>query len=76
MARFTPEEIDALGDLSKLDSAEISKLLDNKQRSKMGLNGNGSNKIILEAELEKHVSEGWDYVRDLPGAVIVRLPIS
>ncbi|MGI0016835.1 MAG: site-specific integrase, partial [Nitrososphaera sp.] len=76
MAEFEPEEIDKLGDLSKLTSTDMNKIMEDRQKAKLGLNGN-SQKVVLMTELEKYIMEGWEYVRDLPPKkAIVRLPNS
>jgi hypothetical protein len=77
MANFTQEEIGKLGELSRLTSADISKILEDKQRANLGLKNGGSQKIIMEADLEPHINSGWEHVKDLPGGkCIVKLPNS
>lgn len=77
MAHFTSEEVDHLGDLSKLSSADISKKLEDKQKANLGLKNGGSQKIITEVELEGYINDGWEHVKDLPGSkCIVKLPNS
>jgi hypothetical protein len=65
MAHHSPEEIEALGDLSTLDSVQVSKILEDRQKTKLGLNTNNQ-KVVLLAEVEQYINQGWEYARDLP----------
>lgn len=75
IAGYTEQELDAMGDLSQLTPADINKMVQDKQKRALGLNGN-SQKVIPMSELKQAIAEGWEYVRDLPtNEAIVKLPI-
>lgn len=78
LSKFTDDEIKEIvkehGDLSTIDPDSLADIIDERRKRKMGLNGN-SQKIVPMADLESYITEGWEYVRDLPnGKAIVRLP--
>lgn len=74
MSGLSEEEIDKLGDLSKLTTEEIRDLVQRNSKRALGLNGN-SQKVIPLEEVRAHIMEGWEYVRDLPpGDAIIKLP--
>jgi integrase len=75
ISRYTDEEIEALGDLSKLSDDRLQELIDRKQLEKLGLDKGNRQKVVPMSELKKWVGEGWEYVTALPdGEAIVRLP--
>ncbi len=66
------EELDRLGDLSKLTSERFVEVLNKKA---LGLNGNGRQKAVPAAEVRAMVESGWEYVAQLPdGSVVMRMP--
>lgn len=74
MGGFSKEEIDTIRNLSELSTAELKKMIQDKQKERMGLNGN-SQKIVAMDQLEEHIVDGWEYVRELlNGKAIIRLP--
>ena len=74
MAGYTSVELDEMGDLSALTPADINKLVQEKSKRALGLNGNNQKVVPLE-EVRAHIVEGWEYVRDLPpGNAIIKLP--
>lgn len=74
LAGYTVEELDCMGDLSKLTSADINKLVQDKSKRALGLNGN-SQKVVSLEEVRAYITEGWEYVRELPPRdAIIKLP--
>jgi hypothetical protein len=68
--KYSPEEIEKMN-WADMSEEEFNALLDKKQVS-TALNGT-SQKVITEKELEKYLSEGWQYVDKLgSGKVIVK----
>jgi hypothetical protein len=66
------EELNRLGDLSKLTSERFVEVLNKKA---LGLNGNGRQKAVPAAEVRAMVESGWEYVAQLPdGSVVMRMP--
>jgi hypothetical protein len=49
------------GNLSILDSVQVSKILEDRQKTKLGLNANNQ-KAVLLAEVEQYINQGWEYV--------------
>lgn len=62
MAQFTPQEIESLGDLSKLNSSDITKILEEKQKANIGLKNGGSQKVVLRSEVREYLTQGWTFV--------------
>ena len=70
--RYTLEEIREFGDLSRLTVEQFVEILDRKA---LGLNGQGSLKVVPLSEVRAMVEQGWEYVSQLrDGYTIVRLP--
>ena len=60
------------GYLSRLTVEQFVEILDRKA---LGLNGQGSQKVVPLSEVRAMVEQGWEYVSQLPdGYTIVRLP--
>lgn len=69
--RYSEEELDQLGDLSKLTTEQFVDLL-NKKGNPNG-NGHHEQKVVPVAEVRRMVEEGWEYVAQLPdGSVVMR----
>jgi integrase len=63
--RYSEEEIDRLGDLSKLTTEQFVEVLNRKAVSRQ--------KVVAAGEVRALVEEGWEYVAQLPdGGVVVR----
>lgn len=74
LAKWTDEEIDALGDLSAIEEGRIQELLEQKSMRRLGLNGNRQ-KVVPLGEVKRFIEEGWEYLTTIPsGEVVVRLP--
>jgi pyruvate-formate lyase len=73
IAGFSEQEADALGDLSQLTPADISKLVQDKQKKALGLNGN-TQKVVPILEVKQYIMQGWEYVALLQDEAIIRLP--
>jgi hypothetical protein len=72
LGRYGDEEIEQLGDLSRLTTEQFVEVLNRKS---LGLNGKGSQKVVPAGEVRGLVEQGWEYVSQLPdGYTIVRLP--
>jgi len=71
---YSEEELASLGDLAKLEPAQIQEHIKKKS---FGLNGNRQ-KVIPLSDVRLFIEQGWEYVRDLPLSkeVIVSLPRS
>ena len=75
MAGYSDDEITRMGDLSKLAPQEIQDLISKKSMARLGLNGNGRQKVVPPSEVKDFVLQGWDYAYTLPnGEAVVRLP--
>lgn len=74
MSGMSEEEIEKLGDLSKLTTEEVRDLVKERSKTDLGLKGN-SQKVVPLAEVRTYITDGWEYVRDLPpGDAIIKLP--
>jgi hypothetical protein len=74
LAGYSDEEIDKLGDLSKLSAEEIQQLIKQKSMQALGLNGNHQ-KVVPMNEVRNYIMQGWEYVTTLPtNEAIIRLP--
>ena len=70
--RYSEEELDQLGDLSKLTTEQFVGVLNKKA---LGLNGNGRQKVVSTGEVKSMIENGWEYVAQLPdGSVVMRMP--
>lgn len=68
------EEIDGMGDLSKLSSQEVQELVRKKATEALGLNSN-SQKVVPMSQVKLHIQEGWEFVSSLPNEeAVIRLP--
>jgi hypothetical protein len=75
LSNWTDREIEALGDLSVLEEAKLQELIERKSKERFGLNNGNGQKVIMLPELEKHISEGWEYVTTFnTDKAIVRIP--
>lgn len=73
MMGFSADELDKIKP-EEMSDEEVQKLIREKMTAAMFNNGN-SQKVITETEVEKYLSEGWQYVDKMgSGKVIVRLP--
>lgn len=73
IAGFSEQEADTLGDLSQLSPADISKLVQEKQKRALGLNGN-TQKVVPIPEVKQYIMQGWEYVALLQDEAIIKLP--
>jgi hypothetical protein len=74
MSGYSDEELNSLGDLSKLTPQQVQELVKQKQMQSLGLSGNHQ-KIVAMNEIENWVNQGWDFVSEIPdGRAIMRLP--
>ncbi len=75
MAGYGEDEIEKMGDLSKLAPQQIQEIIQKKSMASLGLNGRGRQKIVPFSEVKNQVVEGWEFVQLLPnGEAVVRLP--
>jgi hypothetical protein len=70
MFGYTDEELQALGDVSKVTLEHLQDLIHEKSKQLLGLNG-GTQKVVPVSELEHWIEQGWDYKRDLPNERVV-----
>lgn len=74
VAGFSEEEIDST-DLSNVDDQEFKKIMREKLLGAMANNGH-KQKVIPVGELKSHISQGWEYIAQLPDSeVVVKLPM-
>ena len=75
IAGHTKDEIDKLGNLSKLGVEQMQQLIKKKSMETLGLNGN-SQKVVSVTECKEWIMKGWEFVSTLPdNEVIIRLPV-
>ena len=75
MAGYGENEIDRMGDLSKLEPQQIQELIQKKSMVSLGLSGNSRQKIVPFSDVRNRVVEGWEFVQLLPnGEAVVKLP--
>ncbi len=75
MAGYGEDEIDRMGDLSKLEPQQIQELIQKKSMVSLGLSGNSRQKIVPFSDVKNRVVEGWEFVQLLPnGEAVVKLP--
>ena len=75
MAGYGDDEIDKMGELSKLMPQQIQELIQKKSMTSLGLNGNSRQKIVPLDDVKTRVVEGWEFVQLLPnGEAVVKLP--
>ncbi len=61
--------------LNSTPTAELKQMIQDKQKRNMGLNGN-SQKVVQMDDIERWISDGWEFVKDLPnGRAIIKLPV-
>lgn len=71
---YSPAEIEALGDLGALSPVEVNKLMQEKSKRNLGLNGN-SQRVVPITEVKEWITQGWEYVTNLPtDEAVIRLP--
>lgn len=72
---LTKEEIDAKQlDLANLATEDIDRLVKEKQMQKLEANKN-SQKVVSAKDTEKFLTEGWEFVAQLPsGKSVIRMP--
>jgi len=71
---YSVEEVNGMGDLSKLTQQQVQELIRQRQMQSLGLSGNHQ-KVVGMGEVEGWVTQGWDFVTSLPdGKAVVRLP--
>lgn len=74
MAGYSGEELDCMGDLSKLTPTDINKLIQDKSKQGLGLNGNNQ-KVVPMQEVKQWITQGWEYVTQLPtNDAVIKLP--
>jgi hypothetical protein len=72
VAGFSPEEVDALD--PAMDDEAFQKMVRKRLLGAMANNG-ASQKVIDVNEVERFLSDGWDFVATLPDdRIVVRLP--
>jgi integrase len=73
---FSEQEVSELGDLSAYPLEKLRELADEKEHKRLGLNGNGSQKIIPWSEVRQAITDGWELVSKLEDTneAIVKLP--
>lgn len=70
--RYSEEELNQLGDLSKLTKEKFVEVLN---KNALGLSVNGYQRVVPVGELRNMVEKGWEYVAQLPdGSVIMKIP--
>ena len=75
MAGYGDDEIEKMGELSKLMPQQIQELIQKKSMTSLGLNGNSRQKIVPLDDVKTRVVEGWEFVQLLPnGEAVVKLP--
>jgi hypothetical protein len=73
VAGFSEDEIDNM-DLSNVSDKEFQKTVREKLLGAMANNGK-SQKVIPASELKSHISQGWEYIAQLPDSeIVVKLP--
>lgn len=71
---YSTQELDTMGDLSTLSPADVNKLIQEKSKRALGLNGNNQ-KVVPIAEVKEWITQGWEYVTNLPtDEAVIRLP--
>ena len=76
IAGYSTEDIEKLGDLAKLSPDDINRMIQEKSRRALGLNGN-SQKVVPKQQVKQYIENGWEYVKDLTvDEAIVKLPFS
>ncbi len=74
-AGFTDEEIDKLGDLSKLTTEEIQEIVRRRQMENLGLGKGNGQKVVAMHDVEGWIERGFEFVSPLPeDKAVVRLP--
>jgi hypothetical protein len=73
VAGFSQDEIDSM-DISGAGDQEFQKMVREKLLGAMTNNGH-KQKVIPAGELKSHISQGWEYIAQLPDSeVVVKLP--
>jgi integrase len=73
VAGFKPEEIEKIN-FADTSAEEFQKMVREKLLGAMANNGNRQ-KVIPVGELKSHISQGWEYIAQLPDSeVVVKLP--
>jgi hypothetical protein len=68
---YSEEELGQLGDLSKLTTEQFVEVLN---KTALGLNGNGRQKVVSTGEVKPMIENGWGDVAQLPdGSVVMRM---
>lgn len=74
---FTPEQIAELGDLGSLSDEQMAALLRDNHKQALGLNGNGSQKVVPRSEVKNWINDGWEWVAHIDDKEsIIKLPKS
>ena len=74
VAGYSQEAVDKL-DLSSIKDEDFQKMVREKLLGVMANNGNRQ-KVISSSELKAHISQGWEYIAQLPDSeVVVKLPL-
>ena len=75
MAGYSDEEINEIGDLSKLSSEDMQELVKKKSLQSLGLNGAGKQLVIPASRIRQYVMDGWEFICMLPNnEAIIKLP--
>lgn len=75
MLGYTEEERQKI-DLAKLTDDQLRDLLRQKAASLFGLNGKNRQKIIAMSQVAQAITEGWEFVTQLPNdQAVVRSPV-
>lgn len=73
-AGYTEDQINELGDLSKLTEDQMMDFVNRKSMASLGLNDNHQ-KVVQMTDVKPYITQGWEFVSALPdGEAIVRLP--
>ncbi len=74
IAGYSKEEIEKLGDLSRLSVAQIQEMLKSKSMETLGLAGNRQ-KVVPLQEVKNWIGQGWEFVSHLSAEeAIIKLP--
>lgn len=74
IAGYTNDDINKLGELSKLTVEQIQDLVRRKSMETLGLNGNNQ-KVVSMQEIKNWINQGWEFVSHLPpDEAIIKLP--
>lgn len=74
LAGYSEEEVNKLGDLTKIAPEQVQDLIQQRQMQALGLNANRQ-KVVPMEEVKRWIGEGWEFATVLPsGEAIIKLP--